>query len=68
MTTQKMYGGTAFDSLRTGTAFKSMKGSFIIFIKVNPSLTPKQHNAESINTSQIMYDWFDQEETVHVQR
>ena len=66
-TTRKMYEGRIFDSLRTGTAFKSMKGSFIVFIKVKPSLIPKQHNAESINTSQIMYDWFDQEETVHVQ-
>ncbi len=66
-TIHKMYEGRTFDSLRTGIAFKSMKGSFVVFIKVNPSMNPRQHNAESINTSQTMYDWFDQEETVHVQ-
>lgn len=66
-TTRKIYEGRTFNSLRTGTAFKSMKSSFVVFIKVNSSMNPRQHNAESINTSQTMYDWFDQGETVYVQ-
>ncbi len=66
-TTHKMYSGTTFSSVKTGKMFKSTKASIIVFTKVKPSMDPRQHNAVSVNTSNPLYDWVDQEETVHVQ-
>ncbi len=66
-TTHKIYSGTPFDSLPLGAKFKSMKASTLVFTKVKPSMDPHQHNAVCTYSSQTFYDWFDLEETVHVQ-
>lgn len=61
-----MYEGTKFGDLEVGTTFKQYTSSFVVYTKVTPSMKPKQHNATSNGST--AFHWFDQEESIHVQR